>query len=159
MRVATPEDPASARLGESFYAFLPRTVIGSVSSAWELERVRLGGMGHSPWSARNDILGAWGMTVVLFAALVAGFGVVVLPYLLIQAVVGFSLLEVVNYLEHYGLLRQRGEDGRYERTRPRLMPTTTASSPQHRVPYPVAARELLRNTLLDAACAELATRP
>jgi alkane 1-monooxygenase len=41
----------------------------------------------------------------------------VLPYLLIQAVLGFSLLEVVNYLEHYGLLRQRREDGRYERTR------------------------------------------
>ena len=41
-----------------------------------------------------------------------------IPYLLLQAVVGFSLLEVVNYLEHYGLLRQRREDGRYERTRP-----------------------------------------
>jgi alkane 1-monooxygenase len=118
VRVATPEDPASARLGESFYAFLPRTVIGSVRSAWELERVRLGRMGRSAWSVRNDIVGAWAMTVVLFAALVAGFGVVVLPYLLIQAVVGFSLLEVVNYLEHYGLLRQKREDGRYERTRP-----------------------------------------
>ena len=58
------------------------------------------------------------MTVVLFAALVAGFGLVVLPYLLIQAVLGFSLLEVVNYLEHYGLLRQKGDDGRYERTPP-----------------------------------------
>jgi alkane 1-monooxygenase len=58
------------------------------------------------------------MTVVLFGALVAVFGVVVLPYLLIQAVLGFSLLEVVNYLEHYGLLRQRRENGRYERTRP-----------------------------------------
>ncbi len=58
------------------------------------------------------------MTVVLYAALVAGFGLVVLPYLLIQAVIGFSLLEVVNYLEHYGLLRQQAEDGRYERTRP-----------------------------------------
>ena len=117
VRVATPEDPASARLGESFYAFLPRTVIGSLRSAWELERVRLARLAH-PWSPRNDILGAWAMTVVLFAALVAGFGLVVLPYLLIQAVIGFSLLEVVNYLEHYGLLRQRREDGRYERTRP-----------------------------------------
>jgi alkane 1-monooxygenase len=58
------------------------------------------------------------MTVVLFAALTVGFGLVVLPYLLLQAVVGFSLLEVVNYLEHYGLLRQKREDGRYERTRP-----------------------------------------
>jgi alkane 1-monooxygenase len=118
VRVATPEDPASARLGESFYAFLPRTVAGSLSSAWELERTRLERGGHSPWTVRNDILGAWAMTVVLFAALTAIFGVVVLPYLIGQAVLGFCLLEVVNYLEHYGLRRQRREDGRYERTRP-----------------------------------------
>jgi alkane 1-monooxygenase len=118
VRVATPEDPASARLGESFYAFLPRTVIGSLRSAWHLEQVRLRRLEKSPWSLHNDILGAWAMTVVLYAALVAGFGLVVLPYLLIQAVIGFSLLEVVNYLEHYGLLRQQADDGRYERTRP-----------------------------------------
>jgi alkane 1-monooxygenase len=42
----------------------------------------------------------------------------VLPYLLLQAVLGFSLLEVVNYLEHYGLLRQKKEDGRYQRCLP-----------------------------------------
>jgi alkane 1-monooxygenase len=118
VRVATPEDPASARLGESFYAFLPRTVIGSLRSAWHLEQVRLRRLDKPSWSLRNDILGAWAMTVVLYAALVAGFGLVVLPYLLIQAVIGFSLLEVVNYLEHYGLLRQLADDGRYERTRP-----------------------------------------
>ena len=118
VRVATPEDPASARLGESFYAFLPRTVVGSLRSAWELEGVRLRRLNKGAWSAHNDILGAWAMTVVLFAALTAVFGWVVLPYLLIQAALGFSLLEVVNYLEHYGLLRQKREDGRYERTRP-----------------------------------------
>jgi alkane 1-monooxygenase len=118
VRVATPEDPASSRLGESFYRFLPRTVLGSLRSAWELEGVRLRRLESSMWTPRNDILSAWAMTVVLFAALVAVFGFVVLPYLLIQAVLGFSLLEVVNYLEHYGLLRQRREDGRYERTRP-----------------------------------------
>jgi alkane 1-monooxygenase len=118
VRVATPEDPASARLGESFYSFLPRTVIGSLRSAWRLERTRLERMGRSPWTVRNDILSAWAMTALLFAALTVAFGPVVLPYLLGQAVLGFSLLEVVNYLEHYGLLRQRREDGRYERTRP-----------------------------------------
>jgi alkane 1-monooxygenase len=118
VRVATPEDPASARLGESFYAFLPRTVIGSLRSAWELERVRLARLRRSPWTPGNDILGAWAMSIVLFVALVAIFGVIVLPYLLVQAAVGFSLLEVVNYLEHYGLLRGKREDGRYERTRP-----------------------------------------
>ena len=118
VRVATPEDPASARLGESFWAFLPRTVWGSLTSSWELEAERLRRTGSSPWTYRNDILNAWAMTLVLYVVLVAVFGWVVLPYLVIQSVVGASLLEVVNYLEHYGLLRQRREDGRYERTRP-----------------------------------------
>ncbi len=118
VRVATPEDPASARLGESFWAFLPRTVWGSLTSSWHLEAERLRRTGSGPWTIKNDILNAWAMTVVLYAVLIAVFGWVVLPYLLIQSVVGASLLEVVNYLEHYGLLRQRREDGRYERTRP-----------------------------------------
>ena len=69
------------------------------------------------------------MTVVLFAVLTIAFGPVVLPYLLIQAVFGFSLLEVVNYLEHYGLLRQKREDGRYERCRPSTAGTATTSPP------------------------------
>jgi alkane 1-monooxygenase len=119
VRVATPEDPASSRMGESFWAFLPRTVAGSLRSSWELERERLGRGGSRPWTVRNDILNAWAMSVVLFAVLTALFGLVVLPYLLLQAIVGFSLLEVVNYLEHYGLLRQKREDGRYERCAPR----------------------------------------
>jgi alkane 1-monooxygenase len=118
VRVATPEDPASARMGESFYEFLPRTVVGSLRSAIEIEREHLARDGHGFWSVRNDILNAWLMSVVLFAGLALAFGAVVLPYLLIQAVVGFSMLEVVNYLEHYGLLRAAREDGRYERCRP-----------------------------------------
>jgi alkane 1-monooxygenase len=118
VRVATPEDPASSRMGESFYEFLPRTVIGSLRSALEIEREHLERDGHKFWSLRNDIFNAWLMTLVLFGGLALAFGPVVLPYLLIQAVIGFSLLEVVNYLEHYGLLRQTREDGRYERTRP-----------------------------------------
>ena len=119
VRVATPEDPASSRLGESFWAFLPRTVAGSLRSAWGIEAARLDRLGKSHWTLRNDVLGAWAMTVGLFAVLAIVFGPVVLPYLLLQAVLGFSLLEVVNYLEHYGLLRQKKEDGRYERCLPR----------------------------------------
>ena len=118
VRVATPEDPASSRMGESFYAFLPRTVSGSLRSAWALEKTRLRRLGSGPWTYRNDVLNAWAMTAALFGGLAIAFGPVVLPYLLIQAVVGFCLLEFVNYLEHYGLLRQRREDGRFERTRP-----------------------------------------
>jgi alkane 1-monooxygenase len=118
VRVATPEDPASSRLGESLYAFLPRTVKGSLTSAWELEKIRLGRVGSPVFSHKNDVLNAWAMTVVLFGVLTIAFGPVVLPFLLLQAVYGFSLLEVVNYLEHYGLVRQKQEDGRYERCRP-----------------------------------------
>lgn len=118
VRVATPEDPASARLGESFWEFLPRTVVGSLKSAIEIEGKRLDRLGKPWFTLHNDIVNAWLMTVVLFGALVAIFGVEVLPWLVLQAVVGASLLEVVNYLEHYGLLRQKKEDGRYERCRP-----------------------------------------
>jgi alkane 1-monooxygenase len=118
VRVATPEDPASSRLGESFWAFFPRTVKGSLTSAIELEKVRLDRLGKGWWSLQNDVLNAWLMTLALFGGLTAVFGPVVLPFLLIQAVIGFSLLEVVNYLEHYGLLRQKREDGRYERCAP-----------------------------------------
>jgi alkane 1-monooxygenase len=116
--VATPEDPASSRFGESFWAFLPRTVIGSYRSAWHLEAERLARLGKPVFSKDNENLQSWGMSVVLFAVLLGLFGWAALPFLVIQAVYGFSLLEVVNYLEHYGLLRQKGKDGRYERCQP-----------------------------------------
>jgi len=117
-RVATPEDPASARIGESFWAFLPRTVIGSLRSAWDLERTRLGRKGKSPWTLENEVIQTHAMTVVLFAVLAVVFGWAALAFLIIQAAYGASLLENVNYLEHYGLLREKQADGRYERVRP-----------------------------------------
>ena len=119
VRVATPDDPASSRLGESFWAFWPRTVSGSVRNSWELEKRRLRRMGKRTWTPRNDVLNAWAMTVVLWAVLIVLFGVGIVPYLLLQAVFAFSLLEAVNYLEHYGLLRESLPNGRYERVTPR----------------------------------------
>ncbi|MFD4456516.1 alkane 1-monooxygenase [Nocardia sp. NPDC058480] len=118
VRVATPEDPASSRIGESFWAFWPRTVWGSLRSAWHLEQQRLGRLDKGPWTLRNDVLNAWAMSVVLWLGLIAVFGIEVLPYLILQAVIGFSLLESVNYLEHYGLVRQKTASGRYERPAP-----------------------------------------
>ncbi|MET8154124.1 alkane 1-monooxygenase [Actinoplanes sp. NPDC049668] len=119
VRVATPEDPASSRLGETYYRFWSRTVLGSLRSAWRLETSRHRLRGRTPWSVRNEILHAWAMTAALFALLTLWFGPEVLPFLVLQAVVGFSVLEAVNYLEHYGLLRQRNAAGRYERVDPR----------------------------------------
>ena len=118
VRVATPADPASARFAESFWAFLPRSVWGSLRSSWELEAKRLERLGKRPWTIRNDVLNAWLMSVVLWGVLAAVFGPAVLPYLPLQAVYGFCLLETVNYLEHYGLLRRKTATGRYERCTP-----------------------------------------
>jgi len=117
-RVATFEDPASARLGESFWAFWPRTVLGGIRSAWALERARLAGRNLGPWHWRNECLQAWAMTVLLWGGLIAAFGPLLLLFLLLQALYGFSLLEVVNYIEHYGLKRQPDAEGRPARVQP-----------------------------------------
>ncbi len=117
-RVATPEDPASSRVGENIYFFHYRSILGSLRSAWTIERRRLARRGKSVWTLRNDVLNAWLMTLVLFTGLVVGFGVEVLPWLIGQAVIGIFLLETINYLEHYGLRRQQRPDGSYEKVRP-----------------------------------------
>jgi alkane 1-monooxygenase len=121
VRVATPEDPASSRLGESFYRFWPRTVFGSLRSAWDVEKKRYARKDTHPFRLGNDVLNAWLMSVVLWGALLAWLGIGILPYLIVQAVFGFSLLEVVNYMEHYGMLRRKvvnGTRSRYERVVP-----------------------------------------
>ena len=128
VRVATPEDPASSRMGESLYRFWPRTVLGSLKSSWGLEAKRYKRQGTHPFHVGNDVLNAWAMTLALWGGLLLWLGLgydvnplKVLPYLLVQAFVGFSLLEIVNYMEHYGMLRQLvGPEGRqrFERVTP-----------------------------------------
>lgn len=119
VHVATPRDPASSYLGESMWVFIPRSVIGGLRFAWRLEARRLARRGRSKWSLRNDVLNAWLVSAALFGILVAVFGVHVVPWLVGQAILGFYLLEAINYIEHYGLRRQRLPDGRYERVGPR----------------------------------------
>jgi alkane 1-monooxygenase len=121
VRVATPADPASSRVGESFYRFWPRTVFGSLRSAWNLERRRLARRSQHPLRIGNDVVNAWLMTAALWGALLLWLGIGILPYLLVQAFIAITLLEAVNYLEHYGMLRQIvGVPGkeRYERVDP-----------------------------------------
>jgi len=118
VRVATPDDPASGRLGETVWEFMPRTVVGSLRSAWDLEKKRFARLKTSHWSIKNDVLNAWAFSIVLWGGLTIAFGWEILPYLVLQAVAGIWLLESVNYLEHYGMKRKRVESGRYERVNP-----------------------------------------
>ncbi|MBD3655168.1 alkane 1-monooxygenase [Marinobacter sp.] len=117
-RVATPEDPATSRMGESFWKFLPRTVVGGIKSAIEIEKSRLKRRGKGFWSLENELLQGWAMTAGFFGATTLACGPRALPFLVAQAAYGASLLETVNYMEHYGLLRQKDASGKYERTQP-----------------------------------------
>ena len=117
-QVATPEDSASARMGESVYRFALREVPGGLERGWRLEAARLRRQGRSPISWRNEILQGWIVTLVLQGGLVAWLGWSTLPWLLLLDAWAWFQLTGVNYIEHYGLLRQRTAEGPYERCRP-----------------------------------------
>jgi alkane 1-monooxygenase len=113
--VGTPRDPATARFGESFYRFLPRTLVGSLTSAWHLEAERLARRRRRSWSATNRMLRYGATQVMLFSAIWWTFGSVGVALFAGQAVLAFSILEVINYVEHYGLVRREIAPGEYER--------------------------------------------
>jgi alkane 1-monooxygenase len=113
-----PEDSASARFGESIYRFALREIPGGLRRGWRLERERLQRQGFSAWAWRNEILQSWAMSLALYGGLVYAFGVAILAFLVLQAAWGWWQLTGANYVEHYGLLRQKGPDGRYERCQP-----------------------------------------
>jgi alkane 1-monooxygenase len=115
VRVATPEDPASARAGESFYAFYVRTLAGSWVHAWRLEAERLERHGSRFWSWRNQMLWFTGVPVLVAAAFWLAWGPVAALFFFVQAWMAFTLLEAVNYVQHYGLVRRRLDGGGYER--------------------------------------------
>lgn len=105
--VATPEDHASARMGESIYRFALRELPGGVRRAWALETERLAQMGYSPWSMHNTMLQSYALTALLQGALVAAFGAWMLLFLAVHNVSAWWQLTSANYVEHYGLLRER----------------------------------------------------
>jgi alkane 1-monooxygenase len=118
-RVATPDDPASARRGEGLYAFWLRSVVGSWRGAWTLEADRLRHAGRSPWSWDNQLLRFELVQLVAVIAVGALLGPAALGGWLAASLTGILLLESVNYLEHYGLHRATTERGTWERVQPR----------------------------------------
>ncbi|CAI2369313.1 unnamed protein product [Moneuplotes crassus] len=113
--VATPLDPASSSIGESLYEFLPKTVMGSYRSVWKYETKRLK-------KETNILIWFFKNRLVLFnighAAIVLVvtyyFGFLGLFFVLGYAFFGIFMLEAINYVEHYGLRRDKDENGIYE---------------------------------------------
>jgi len=116
--VSTPDDPASARMGESIYRFALREVPGAFLEAWGIEKDRLTRRGKSVWHPDNQILQSYAMTAVLTITLIALFGWVMVPFLLIHNVLAYWQLTSANYIEHYGLLRGTDDSGKLERCEP-----------------------------------------
>lgn len=116
---ATPEDPASARFGESIYAFARRELPGAFRRGWSNEGERLQRRGLPVWSRHNEILVGFALTFAVAATLVALFGWKIVPFLLAHHFMGYYALTQANYVEHYGLKREKGADGRYLPVEPR----------------------------------------
>jgi alkane 1-monooxygenase len=115
---ATPEDPASSRMGESIYRFVLREMPGAARRAWTLESTRLRNANLPVWSLHNEILQPALITLVLWSMLCIWLGVQVLPFLLVASFWSNFQLTSANYIEHYGLLRALRAPGKYEICQP-----------------------------------------
>ena len=116
--VSTPDDPASARMGESIYRFATREIPGAFTRAWRAERTRLANRGKPAWHRDNQLLQSWALSIAIAAGLVYAFGWEMFPFLLIHHAFAYWQLTSANYIEHYGLLRSKDANGRYERCQP-----------------------------------------
>ena len=116
--VSTPADPASARMGETIYQFVLREIPGAIKRGWEVERQRLERQGLGVWHWQNAILQSHAIALLIQLSLLFAFGWIMLPFLVIHNVIAWWQLTSANYIEHYGLLREKKEDGRFERCQP-----------------------------------------
>lgn len=117
--VSTPEDAASSRMGESVYKFALREIPGAFKRAWAMEKDRLNRRDKSVWHPDNEVLQSYVVTLLLSLGLIWAFGLVMIPFLLIHNVFAYWQLTSANYIEHYGLLRSKDSNGKYERCEPR----------------------------------------
>lgn len=117
-RVATPEDPSSARYGEGVFAFYFRSVIFSYLSAWHIANREVKKKGGSVFSVQNEMVRFQIIQIAFVSLIFFVFGWLITLYFLAAAVTGFLLLETVNYIEHYGLQRKKISEGNYVRAMP-----------------------------------------
>jgi len=125
VHVATPEDPATARKNEDFYSFWVRSVCIGYTHAWKLETARLKRKGISWFTVRNEMI-LFTLLPMLFCVLTTlmfsffrnHFVWQIPVFFFAQSWVAFTLLELVNYVEHYGIVRKQTSAGTYERVNP-----------------------------------------
>ena len=117
-RVATPEDPSSARYGEPVYKFYFRTILFSYISAWHIANDEMRKKDKKVFSFQNEMVQFLLIQTAFLVLIFFVFSWLVMLYFIAAAFMGILLLETVNYIEHYGLQRKSTGDGRYERAMP-----------------------------------------
>ncbi len=117
--VGTPRDPVAARYNEGFHRFYPRVLRQSPVSAFRAERALLARKGLAWWHRRNPFWRYWTLQAAMLALALTLGGLTGLVCFLVQAGVAIWQLELVNYVEHYGLTRRHLGGGRYEHVLPR----------------------------------------
>lgn len=104
--VSTPVDPASSRLGEGLYGYLPRTLMGGLRSAWRLEDKRRR-QARLPWWSWKNRQVRYALTLAaVYIAIAVTVGTMGVVFFAAQSLVAMCLLETINYIEHYGLARR-----------------------------------------------------
>lgn len=116
--VATPEDIASSRMGESIYRFALREIPGAFKRGMDCESNRLAKKGKSFWSAENQILQSYVLSAILYGSLYILLGWKILPFLALNVACSWWQLTSANYIEHYGLLRDKTTNNKYESCKP-----------------------------------------
>lgn len=125
IQVATPDDPATARRNENVYSFWYRSIKDGYKHAWKIENDRLNRKSLGKWNLRNQMIWFTFLPILfcflltLTASLWAGYLVWEVPlFFFAQSCIAFTLLELINYIEHYGIVRKKLAHGGYERVNP-----------------------------------------
>lgn len=116
--VGTPEDAATARKGEMLYAFWVRSVAGTYLSAWKIENKERRRKKKRVWTLDNPMIQFQIVQVCLVLGIGYTAGGQAMIAFLLSAGIGILLLETVNYIEHYGLMRKKVNEFRYEDVTP-----------------------------------------
>jgi len=118
VHVSTPEDASSSRYNQGLYDFLPKAMVRNFKAAWRLEKARLNRKGKAAFSLSNELIWWYSFSALLAVAFYLAFGWMGVLFFVAQSFFAGATLEVINYIEHYGLHRRKLENGKYERVTP-----------------------------------------
>ncbi|WP_452599021.1 alkane 1-monooxygenase [Pontimicrobium sp. MEBiC01747] len=117
LHAATPEDPATARYNQTVYSFWLTSTTRQYFNAWSIQKRLLKNKNTSFFSVNNDMLWYTLFQIMYLVIVFTVFGETGVLFSIFSGIGGFILLETVNYIEHYGLLRHKTKSGRYERVK------------------------------------------